>query len=173
MTFEKLNTLNGERFWNFGQQRGPEKCSIKEKAEIEHTYKALAIVAESQGKDINEAFKALYKECLYLRVLTNWQVFKPLTEEEKAAAEKRRKESEELWKSEDDDYSAWDDDDDDSEIEEKHYQNVWRFVEIMSTDYEQVTEEMKKEAVRLFPEVFESLGNFGEYVTCDGKEGAV
>ena len=171
MTFEKLNTLNGERFWSFGRQREPEKCSIKEKAEIEHTYAALWIVAESQGKDINEAFKALYKECLYLRVLTNWQTFKPLTEEEKAAEEKRRKESEEFWKSEDDDYSDWDDDDDDdSEIEEKHYQNVWRFVEIMSTDFEGVTEEMKKESFNLFPEVFESLGNFGQFVTCDEKK---
>ena len=170
MTFEKLNTLNGERFWNFGQQRGPEKCSIKEKAEIEHTYKALEIVAESQGKDITEPFKELYKECLYLRIFMYWNKFKPLTEEEKAAAEKRMKESEELWKSEDDDYSAWDDDDDDSEIEEKHYQNVWRFVEIMSTDFEGVTEEMKKESFNLFPEVFESLGNFGQFVTCDEKK---
>lgn len=147
-----------------------EKCSIKEKAEIEHTYKALAIVAGSQGKDITEPFKELYKECLYLRIFTNWNQFKPLAEKEKAAEEKREKEYEELWKSEDDDYSAWD-----LEIEEdeEHYQKIWKFVEIMSTDYKQITEEMKKEAVRLFPEVFESLGNFGEYVTCDSEEGAV
>lgn len=170
MSFEKLNTLNGERFWNFRRQGEPEKCSIKEKAEIEHTYAALRIVAESQGKDITEPFKELYKECLYLRVLMNWQTFKPLTEEEKAAEEKREKEFDELCESEGYDFSDWD-----FEIEEdeEHYQKIWKFVEIMSTDYKQITEEMKKVALNLFPEVFESLGNFGGNVTCDYQEGAV
>lgn len=166
MSFEKLNTLNGERFWNFGQQRKPEKCSIKEKAEIEHTYKALEIVAESQGMDITEPFKELYKECLYLRVLMNWQVFKPLTEEEKAVEEKRMKESKEFWKSEFED-DTWDVD---IEEDEEHYLKIWRFVEIMSTDYKQITEDMKKEALNLFPGIFESLGNFGGNVSCDSEE---
>ncbi|MEL7664100.1 MAG: hypothetical protein AAGU10_08225 [Methanosarcina mazei] len=168
MSFGKCCTPAQAGFWGFRQK---EKCSIKEKAEIEHTYKALEIVAESQGKDITETFKDLYKECLYLQVLMNWQIFKPLTEEEKAAEEKREKEFDELWKSEDNDYDpAWD-----LEIEEdeEHYKKVWKFVEIISSDYENITEEMKKEAIKLFSEVFESLGNFGEYVTCDGKEGAV
>ena len=87
MSFEKYCTPANAGFWGVERQK-EEKCSIKEKAEIEHTYAALAIVAESQGMDITEPFKELYKECLYLRVLMNWQIFKPLTEEEKAAAEK-------------------------------------------------------------------------------------
>ncbi|AKB40865.1 hypothetical protein [Methanosarcina mazei] len=167
MSFGKCCTPKQVGFWGFGQRE--EKCSIKEKAEIEHTYAALRIVAESQGKDITEPFKELYKECLYLQVLMNWQIFQPLTEEEKAKEDKRMKESEEFWKSE------LEDSDFDFEIEEdeEHYQRIWRFVEIMSSDYENITEGMKKEAVRLFPEVFESLGNFGEYVTCDSEEGAV
>lgn len=163
MSFGKCCTPKQVGFW-MGKE---EKCSIKEKAEIEHTYKALEIVAESQGKDITEPFKELYKECLYLRVLTNWQIFKPLTEEEKAAEEKRIKEFDELCESEGYDFSDWD-----FEIEEdeEHYQKIWKFVEIMSTDFERVTEGMKKEAFELFPEVFKSLGNFGGNVTCDSEE---
>ena len=160
-------TPKNECFWNFRHE--PEKCSIKEKAEIEHTYAALRIVAESQDKGINEIFKELYKECRYLRILMCWHVCKPLTEEEKAAEEKRIKEEEEFWKSElgNEDYPTWFIED---EEDEEYYTRVYRFVEIMLTDYEQVTEEMKKEALNLFPEVFESLGNFGQFVDDDFKE---
>lgn len=165
MSLVKTFTPAQAGFWGLGQK---EKCSIMEKAEIEHTYKALKIVAESQGMDITEPFKELYKECCYLRILLNWSQFKPLTEEEKAEEEKRMKEEEEFWKSEDDDYSAWDLEDE--KENEEAYTKIYRFVEIMSTDFERVTEEMKKEALNLFPEVFESLGNFGEYVTCDSEE---
>ncbi|WP_048045934.1 hypothetical protein [Methanosarcina mazei] len=161
MSFGKCCTPANAGFW-MGKE---EKCSIKEKAEIEHTYKALEIVAESQCKDITEPFKELYKECLYLQVLMNWQIYKPLTEEEKAAEEKREKEFDELCEFEDD--AAWDFD---VQEDEEHYQKIWKFVEIMSTDFEGVTEEMKKEALNLFPKVFESLGNFGEYVSCDEKK---
>ncbi|KKG75625.1 hypothetical protein [Methanosarcina mazei] len=167
MSFGKCCTPANAGFW-MGKE---EKCSIKEKAEIEHTYKALEIVAESQGIDITEPFKELYKECLYLRVLMNWQIFKPLTEEEKAAEEERMKEYKELWKSVSEDSDFYFNFEYEGTEEDKEYEaKLNRFVEIMLTDYEQVTEEMKKEALKLFPEVFESLGNFGQFVDDDFKE---
>ena len=54
----------------FGKYIEPEKCSIKEVAEIRHTYKALEIVASAFGVDIDGDFEKLYKECMYLRALS-------------------------------------------------------------------------------------------------------
>lgn len=153
----------------FGKYIEPEKCSIKEVAEIRHTYRALEIVASAFGVDIDGDFEKLYKECMYLRALRGWSDFKPLTAEEIEYEEKREKECEELLKSDDED-SYFDFECSECPGSEEYYKKVYRFVEIMSTEFVNITVEMKKEAFKLFPEVVLDIGNVADDVTCDSEE---
>lgn len=155
MSLYKICTLKHVGFWQGLKTVG---CSVMEKAQIEHTYKALEIVAEAVDKDISDKFKEFYKECTYLRALCGWDSDIEEVEEE-VEEEKVEETEEEVGEVEEFDTS-----------EALMSPKKLRFIEIMLTDYNQITEEMKEEAIKLFPKIICSVGNVGEDVYCDSEE---
>lgn len=128
-------------------------------------FKALDIAAEAfteefQEKTLIRAFPAFYREFVYIRALAYWERFRATSEEEKKEREKEKAEFEK-WEKEFEKGSE--DLEDDEEVmtfdttEEDPDIRVLRFAAIMEKMPDQITDDMKIEAFKLFPEIFARL----------------
>jgi hypothetical protein len=128
------------------------------------TLKSIFIVSDIMkeriiGRSFDSLFSDLYRECFILNILSDWHIE---TEKEKAderdfLEEKRverlkRYEAKEGMESVTALCKAWNYEYEDSDPK------VTRFIEIIQTTPEDITEEMKIEAVDLFPDVIQELG---------------
>lgn len=162
---EKWTTPKSPKFW--GAETEP--LTREEETVVDHTYKAIEIAADAyvailKNTPINSKFAEFFKECFYLRVLGSWDDHKARYEsganisddstlkEFLGFEESMHKEDGE--EEEENEFTLTDDNNTILEEDPK----VERFIEIMTTVPENITNEMKREAFDLFPHVFYALG---------------
>lgn len=119
-----------------------EEKTIFDKAIEDSTLKVIEIAATanknlSLGYPINQNFASLLYECTFLRILCDWDILTPKAQEETKC-----------------DYGLFETESEEESLEP----SAARFLEIVQTEPEKITEEMQREAFVLLPNAIRTLG---------------